>query len=146
MARAVSGTTCWPMRYPAACTGSKGSCASRVCGQGGGDAGFPRHHGDRTVIVGNVLDRPFRADRPIQKWVADFTYIWTAEGWLCCRGDRPVLAPGSRMVDERQHDSPAVTDEPIMAIWRRGKPDALLHHSDQGSQGGFNPVVATPSR
>ena len=25
----------------------------------------------------------------------------------------------------------------VMAIWRRGKPDALLHHSDQGSQGGF---------
>ena len=22
----------------------------------------------------------------------------------------------------------------IMAIWRRGKPDSLLHHSDQGSQ------------
>jgi putative transposase len=22
----------------------------------------------------------------------------------------------------------------MMAIWRRGKPDALLHHSDQGSQ------------
>ena len=22
----------------------------------------------------------------------------------------------------------------LMAIWRRGKPDALLHHSDQGSQ------------
>lgn len=27
-----------------------------------------------------------------------------------------------------------VTDPVIMAIWRRGKPDALLHHSDQGSQ------------
>ncbi|HEV2512927.1 MAG TPA: DDE-type integrase/transposase/recombinase, partial [Bosea sp. (in: a-proteobacteria)] len=26
------------------------------------------------------------------------------------------------------------TDALIMAIWRRGKPDALLHHSDQGSQ------------
>jgi transposase InsO family protein len=25
----------------------------------------------------------------------------------------------------------------VMAIWRRGKPDALLHHSDRGSQGGF---------
>jgi hypothetical protein len=24
-----------------------------------------------------------------------------------------------------------------MAIWRRGKPDALLHHSDRGGQGGF---------
>ena len=27
-----------------------------------------------------------------------------------------------------------VTDALIMAIWRRGKPDARLHHSDQGSQ------------
>lgn len=30
----------------------------------------------------NVLDRQFMANRPNQKWVADFTYIWTAEGWL----------------------------------------------------------------
>ena len=27
-----------------------------------------------------------------------------------------------------------VTDALMMAIWRRGKPDAVLHHSDQGSQ------------
>jgi putative transposase len=27
-----------------------------------------------------------------------------------------------------------VTDALIMALWRRGRPDALLHHSDQGSQ------------
>jgi hypothetical protein len=25
----------------------------------------------------------------------------------------------------------------LMAVWRRGKPDALMHHSDRGSQGGF---------
>jgi putative transposase len=25
-----------------------------------------------------------------------------------------------------------VTDVLVMAIWRRGKPKALLHHSDQG--------------
>jgi len=31
-----------------------------------------------------------------------------------------------------------VTDALVMAIWRRGKPDALLHHSDRGSQLGFN--------
>ncbi len=30
-----------------------------------------------------------------------------------------------------------VADALMMAIWRRGKPAALLHHSDQGSQGGF---------
>ena len=27
-----------------------------------------------------------------------------------------------------------VADALMMAIWRRGKPNALLHHSDQGSQ------------
>ena len=27
-----------------------------------------------------------------------------------------------------------VTDALVMAVWRRGKPDALLHHSDRGSQ------------
>jgi putative transposase len=27
-----------------------------------------------------------------------------------------------------------VTDALVMAIWGRGKPDALLHHSDRGSQ------------
>ena len=27
-----------------------------------------------------------------------------------------------------------VTDALMMAIWRRGKPDALVHHSDQESQ------------
>jgi putative transposase len=30
--------------------------------------------------------------------------------------------------------SQLVTDALIMAIGRRGKPDSLLHHSDQGSQ------------
>lgn len=27
-----------------------------------------------------------------------------------------------------------VADALMMAIWRRGKPEALLHHSDRGSQ------------
>ena len=27
-----------------------------------------------------------------------------------------------------------VTDALVMAIWRRGKPEAVLHHSDRGSQ------------
>ena len=29
-----------------------------------------------------MLDRQFQADMSNRKWVADFTYIWTAEGWL----------------------------------------------------------------
>jgi putative transposase len=27
-----------------------------------------------------------------------------------------------------------VADALPMAVWRRGKPDALMHHSDRGSQ------------
>jgi putative transposase len=30
--------------------------------------------------------------------------------------------------------SQLVTNALLMAIWRRGKPDALLHHSERGSQ------------
>jgi putative transposase len=29
-----------------------------------------------------VLDRSFEAPAPNRKWIADFTYVWTAEGWL----------------------------------------------------------------
>ena len=33
-------------------------------------------------IAANVLDRQFAAGSANAKWVADFTYLWTAEGWL----------------------------------------------------------------
>lgn len=42
--------------------------------------GLPKDDGVRSVIADNVLDRQFSADAPNRKWVADFTYIWTAEG------------------------------------------------------------------
>jgi putative transposase len=97
--------------------------------------GLPKDHGDRSVIAGNVLDRQFTADRPNQKWVADFTYIWTAEGWLYVAAVIDLFS--RRVVGWSMSSSMTaqlVTDALIMAIWRRGKPDALLHHSDQGSQ------------
>jgi putative transposase len=28
------------------------------------------------------VDRAFVPSAPNQKWIADFTYIWTAQGWL----------------------------------------------------------------
>lgn len=97
--------------------------------------GLPRDDGTRSVIAGNVLDRQFFADRPNQKWVADFTYIWTAQGWLYVAA---VIDLFSRRVVgwsmSGTMTAQLITDALIMAIWRRGKPDALLHHSDQGSQ------------
>ncbi len=101
--------------------------------------GLPKDDGERSVIAGNVLDRQFTADAPNKKWVADFTYIWTAEGWLYVAAVIDLFS--RRVVGWSMSDTMTaqlVTDALIMAIWRRGKPDALLHHSDQGSQGGFN--------
>jgi len=97
--------------------------------------GLPKDQGERSIIAGNVLDRQFSADRPNQKWVADFTYIWTAEGWLYVAAVIDLFS--RRVVGWSMSDTMTaqlVTDALIMAIWRRGKPDALLHHSDQGSQ------------
>ena len=98
---------------------------------------LPADPGDRTTnaIWPNVLDRTFQAPSANRKWVADFTYIWTAEGWLYVAA---VLDLFSRRVVgwsmSAAMTAQMVTDALIMAIWRRGKPDALLHHSDRGSQ------------
>ena len=45
---------------------------------------LPPDTGERSInaIAPNVLDRTFQAPSANCKWVADFTYIWTAEGWL----------------------------------------------------------------
>lgn len=97
--------------------------------------GLPKDQGERSVISSNVLDRQFTADRPNQKWVADFTYIWTAEGWLYVAAVIDLFS--RRVVGWSMSDgmtAQLVTDALTMAIWRRGKPVALLHHSDQGSQ------------
>jgi putative transposase len=97
--------------------------------------GKPKDDGERSVIADNILDRDFQADRPNQKWLADFTYIWTAEGWLYVAA---VLDLYSRRVVgwsmKADRDASLVMDALMMAVWRRGKADALLHHSDQGSQ------------
>ena len=99
--------------------------------------GMPVDRGARSTaaIAPNVLDREFHATAPNQKWVADFTYLWTAEGWLYVA---VVLDLYSRRVvgwSMQPHmTTQLVTDALMMAIWQRGKPDALLHHSDRGSQ------------
>ena len=45
---------------------------------------LPPDLGERQVaaVAANVLDRSFEAPAPNRKWIADFTYVWTAEGWL----------------------------------------------------------------
>ncbi len=97
--------------------------------------GLPNDRGARSAIADNVLARQFQAEAPNQKWVADFTYIWTAEGWLYAA---VVLDLYSRRIVgwsmQESMTSQLVADALMMAVWRRGKPAQLLHHSDQGSQ------------
>jgi putative transposase len=97
----------------------------------------PGDHGDRPVhtLAPNVLDRQFTATAPNQKWVADFTYLWTREGWLFVAVVLDLFS--RRVVGWSMHPAMTaqlVTDALTMAIWRRGEFDALLHHSDRGSQ------------
>jgi putative transposase len=98
---------------------------------------LPPDVGERqpVAVAANVLDRSFEASAPNRKWTADFTYIWTAEGWLYVA---VVMDLFSRCVVgwsmSASMTAQLVTDALLMALWRRGKPDALLHHSDQGSQ------------
>ena len=98
---------------------------------------LPPDLGERQVaaVAANVLDRSFEASAPNRKWIADFTYVWTAEGWLYVAAvvdlfSRRVVGWSMSTAMTAQF----VTDALVMAIWRRGKPDALLHHSDRGSQ------------
>jgi putative transposase len=88
-----------------------------------------------TELAANVLDRKFTAPAPNRKWVADFTYIWTAEGWLYVA---VVLDLYSRRIVGWSMavamTAELVTDALMMALWRRGRPKELLHHSDRGSQ------------
>jgi putative transposase len=98
---------------------------------------LPPDLGERqaAAVAPNVLDRAFVASAPNRRWIADFTYIWTAEGWLYVAA---VVDLFSRRVVgwsmSAAMTAQLVTDALVMAIWRRGKPDALVHHSDRGSQ------------
>jgi putative transposase len=86
----------------------------------------------------DLVDRNFIADRPNQLWVADITYIPTAAGFLYLA---VVLDAFSRRVVGWAMETHLRTELVLaaleMAIGQR-KPSDVIHHSDQGSQGGFN--------
>ena len=44
--------------------------------------GVPKDAGQRHAISPNILDRNSVASVPNQRWIAEFTHIWTAQGWL----------------------------------------------------------------
>ncbi|MFD5775479.1 IS3 family transposase [Streptomyces sp. PDY-4] len=89
----------------------------------------------------DLVDRDFTASRPDQLWVADMTYVrtWSGGAYVAF-----VLDVYSRMIVGWQVANHMRTELPLealeMALWRRRikKDSGLIHHSDRGSQGGFN--------
>jgi putative transposase len=87
------------------------------------------------ALAPNVLNRTFDAASANRKWVADFTYLWTAEGWLYVAAVMDLFS--RRVVGwsmSTTMTAQLVTDALVMAIWRRGRSHTVLHHSDRGSQ------------
>ena len=86
-------------------------------------------------VAPNVLARDFAAAAPNQKWLADLTYVRTAEGWLYLALILDLFsrkfvgwAMSEAMVQE-------LTLEALhMALGWRDPPAGLTHHSDRGSQ------------
>ena len=83
------------------------------------------------------VNRQFRADRPNQLWVSDFTYVSTWQGWLYVAFVIDVFA--RRIVGwrvSRSMRTDFVLDALEQALYARQPElsDALIHHSDRGAQ------------
>jgi putative transposase len=89
------------------------------------------------------VNRQFLAERPNQLWVADFTYVSTWQGFVYVAFVVDVFARrivGWRVSRSMQTDF--VLDALEQAVYaRRPDPNELIHHSDRGSQGGFNRLL-----
>jgi transposase InsO family protein len=86
-------------------------------------------------IAPNVLNRRFDGWQVNQAWVADITYIATAEGWLylaCVMDLASRRIVGWSMSERMKAD--LVCQALKSAYWRRKPPAGLIMHSDRGSQ------------
>lgn len=96
----------------------------------------------RTTIPDELADKPldlvnrnFSAERPNQLWVADITYVATWSGFVYVAFVVDVFSRyivGWRVLKSLQTD--IVLDALEQALWVRGRPQGVTHHSDRGSQ------------
>ena len=91
----------------------------------------------------DLVKRNFRADRPNQLWVVDFTYVPTWSGTVFTAFVTDVFP--RRIVGWRTKatmPTDLLLDALEMALWTRTQADqlvdGLIHHSDAGSQGEIN--------
>ena len=83
----------------------------------------------------DLVNRQFSAIRPNQLWVADITYVATWSGFVYVAFVIDVFSRyivGWRVLKHMQTD--LILDALEQALWCRGKPTGVIHHSDRGSQ------------
>lgn len=83
----------------------------------------------------DLVDRCFKASRPNELWVADFTYVATWGGFVYVAFVIDVFARvivGWRAATSMKTD--LVLDALEQALWARPRKDSLIHHSDSGGQ------------
>jgi len=112
-----------------------------------GIRGLARGKAKRTTIAGknagsaeDLLKRNFFASSPNSVWVADFTYVFTWEGWCYTAFVTDIFA--RRIIGwavSSRMNGKLVQDAFKMAVWcrwREGREDysGLIHHHDKGSQ------------
>jgi transposase InsO family protein len=86
-------------------------------------------------VAPNLLEREFNVQAPDRAWVADITYLWTAQGWLYLAVIIDLYS--RRVVGWALQDSMhvgLVLDALRMALSDRRPARGLVHHSDRGSQ------------
>ena len=89
----------------------------------------------KAIPAPNLLQQNFTVAELNKRWVADFTYIDTKEGWLYVAAVMDLYSHrivGLAMSDRMQDDLIIVA---LQQAWMHRKPGAgLIHHSDRGSQ------------
>ena len=87
--------------------------------------------------IPNVLDRAFTVAAPNEVWCGDITYVWAQGRWHYVTAVIDLFA--RRVVGwafSTKPDAELVTKVLDMAYEKRGRPQNVLFHSDQGSQYG----------
>ena len=94
----------------------------------------------------DLLKRNFTFNKQNEAWVSDTTFIATRQGWLYLA---VILDLFSRQVIgwsmSTRNNTKLVQDALTMALWRRGKVNEVIVHSDQGStyaSGGYQRQLA----
>lgn len=108
--------------------------------------GYKRRYikgGKLAKVADNLLNRQFNPGSPNQAWVSDITYVRTHEGFLYVA---TVLDLFSRRIVgwsmDKTMDRHLVINALLMAVWQRQPNNAVMVHSDQGSQYGSADYLA----